>query len=118
DVVAIAAVRATREAIVARGRERLPSIIGIPIAGETAGKETFDGATEAAMFPGDLPDDPQPLFVGVTEPFKGLADAQAGEADYRFLRFRPPAVDNKTHPALPHIRLDRALEFLLGDYLA
>src|SRR5262249_7226193 len=42
DVVAIAAVRATREATVARGRERLPSIIGVPVAGETAGDETFD----------------------------------------------------------------------------
>src|SRR5262249_36469387 len=41
DVVALAAVRATREATVARGRERLPSIVGIPIAGEqVAGKSS------------------------------------------------------------------------------
>jgi predicted YcjX-like family ATPase len=42
-----------------------------------------------------------------------------GEADYRFLRFRPPRVeraDGKS-PTLPHIRLDRALQFLLGDRL-
>jgi predicted YcjX-like family ATPase len=39
-----------------------------------------------------------------------------------FLRFRPPrvALDAASgDPApLPHIRLDRALEFLLGDQLA
>ncbi|MFL5000017.1 MAG: YcjX family protein [Xanthobacteraceae bacterium] len=120
DVVALAAVRATREALVARGRERLPSILGIPAAGETAGRESFDGETEAAMFPGDLPDDPEPLFSRETGVFKGLATADAGEADYRFLRFRPPAAETNPagHPVLPHIRLDRALQFLLGDRLA
>jgi predicted YcjX-like family ATPase len=115
DVVALAAVRATREATVARGRERLPSIIGVPAAGEIAGDQAFDGATEAAMFPGDLPDEPEPLFAGPDGAFKGLSTTEAGEADYRFLRFRPPAHDGTER--LPHIRLDRALQFLLGDYL-
>jgi predicted YcjX-like family ATPase len=116
DVVALAGVRATREATVARGRDRLPSIIGTPIAGEAAGREIFDGESEAAMFPGDLPDDPQPLFAGNEDAFRGLTSAGAGEADYRFLRFRPPRpelVDGL--PVLPHIRLDRALQFLVGD---
>ena len=116
DAVALAAVRATREAIVVRGRERLPSIIGVPIAGETAGIEAFDGATEAAMFPGDLPDDPEALFTGSCEGFKGLTTSVAAEADYRFLRVRPPEASER--PVLPHIRLDRALQFLLGDHLA
>ena len=39
----------------------------------------------------------------------------------RFIRFRPPAltqIDAEGKPAvLPHIRLDRALEFLIGDRL-
>ena len=118
DAVALAAVRATREAIVVRGRERLPSIIGVPIAGETAGIEAFDGATEAAMFPGDLPDDPEALFAGPCEGFKGLTTSVAAEADYRFLRVRPPAPEASDRPVLPHIRLDRALQFLLGDHLA
>ena len=34
DVVALAAVRATREATVARGRDKLPSILGTPAPGE------------------------------------------------------------------------------------
>ena len=72
------------------------------------------------MFPGDLPDDPEPLFSPETGVFKGLATADPGEADYRFLRFRPPAAETNPagHPVLPHIRLDRALQFLLGDRLA
>ena len=64
DVVALAAVRATREAQVARGREKLPSMLGTPAPGETANGETFDGETEVATFPGDLPADPEELFKG------------------------------------------------------
>src|SRR5262245_39718395 len=116
DVVALAAVRATREAILTRGRERLPSIVGMPIAGEVAGQETFDGATETIMFPGDLPDDADALF-GEDASFKGLISGPADDSDYRFLRFRPPPAE-AAGAALPHIRLDRALQFLLGDYLA
>jgi predicted YcjX-like family ATPase len=119
DVVALAAVRATREARVQRGREELPSIIGTPAAGESAGGTTFDGGTEAATFPGDLPDDPQALFAeGST--FKGLSSTGVDNADYRFLRFRPPLLERNAEgvPALPHIRMDRALQFLIGDRLA
>src|SRR5262249_35127527 len=64
DVVALAAVRATREAMVARGRDKLPSILGTPIPGETSNGETFDGNTEVATFPGDLPANPEALFDG------------------------------------------------------
>ncbi len=52
DVIAMAAVRATREAVVQQGREKLPSILGTPEAGETSNGEVFDGDTEAATFPG------------------------------------------------------------------
>jgi uncharacterized protein len=117
DVVALAAVRATREVMVARGRDQLPSIVGVPLAGERAGRERFDGVTEAAMFPGDLPDDPAALFDGDAQAFRGLTSVSPGETDYRFLRFRPPRRGADGGTALPHIRLDRALQFLLGDYL-
>jgi predicted YcjX-like family ATPase len=118
DVVALSAVRATREAQVARGRDKLPSILGTPSSGEQAGAEIFDGNTEVATFPGDLPDDPEILFNGA-EAFRGLSSASAEKADYRFLRFRPPRLENDDPegPALPHIRLDRALQFLIGDRL-
>ena len=116
DVVALAAVRATREAKVARGREKLPSMLGTPASGEIANGETFDGETEVATFPGDLPDDPEELFNGA----RFAAFQRASEkADYRFLRFRPPLLERagSDEPALPHIRLDRALQFLIGDRL-
>jgi predicted YcjX-like family ATPase len=118
DVVALAAVRATREAMVARGRDKLPSILGTPLPGETDGDEAFDGNTEVATFPGDLPGDPDALFNGKGA-FRGLSSAAAEESDFRFLRFRPPPLerDHDHAPALPHIRLDRALQFLIGDRL-
>jgi uncharacterized protein len=118
DVVALAAVRATREAQVMRGRENLPSILGTPVAGETANGDTFDGNTEVATFPGELPEDPKRLFEGETA-FSGLASTKADKADFRFLRFRPPrlAQEGTDAPMLPHIRLDRALQFLIGDKL-
>jgi predicted YcjX-like family ATPase len=118
DVVALAAVRATREATVARGRDKLPSILGMPASGEMANGETFDGNTEVATFPGDLPDDPEQLFNSEAA-FRGLSSAAADKADFRFLRFRPPHLENEgpDGPTLPHIRLDRALQFLIGDKL-
>jgi hypothetical protein len=118
DVVALAAVRATREATVARGREKLPSILGTPASGEIANGETFDGATEVATFPGDLPANPEGLFNSDSA-FSGLTHASADKADFRFLRFRPPLLEREgaEEPVLPHIRLDRALQFLLGDKL-
>src|SRR5882757_8916709 len=108
DVVALSAVRATREAVVARGRDKLPSILGTPAPGESA---------KAATFPGDLPADPEELFNGAG--FRGLSSTPADDSDFRFLRFRPPLLerDDSGAPALPHIRLDRALQFLIGDKL-
>jgi uncharacterized protein len=118
DVVALAAVRATREATVARGRDKLPSILGTPAPGEQANGEAFDGKTEVATFPGDLPADPEQLFAG-DGAFRGLSSASAEKTDYRFLRFRPPQLEREGagDPTLPHIRLDRALQFLIGDRL-
>jgi predicted YcjX-like family ATPase len=118
DVVALAAVRATKEAMVARGRDKLPSILGTPAPGEITNGEAFDGNTEVATFPGDLPADTEALFAG-NGAFRGLSSAAAETSDFRFLRFRPPLVerDGGQEPSLPHIRLDRALQFLIGDRL-
>jgi len=111
-------VRATREALVSRGRDKLPSLLGTPAPGETANGDTFDGETEVATFPGDLPEDPGALFDGETA-FRGLSSTAAEKSDFRFLRFRPPHLerDGDGEPTLPHIRLDRALQFLIGDRL-
>ncbi len=110
DVLALASVRATREASVTKLGDTLPSIIGTPIAGETVDGRTFDGKTEVALFPGDLPHNPDDVLK---------PDGEA--TDVRFVRFRPPRLERTAEGltlSLPHIRLDRALEFLLGDRLA
>ena len=110
-VMALAALRATREAEARSGWQRLPCIVGVPMPGERLGRKTFDGRSEAAVFPGDLPMDAASL----------LSASQPSE-QVRFLRFRPPRISLDAPagdaPALPHIRLDRALDFLLGDRLA
>jgi uncharacterized protein len=79
------------------------------MAGETLDSHAFNGTDEAAVFPGDLPDDPA---LALDPDSEGLA--------LRFLRFRPPVAERSADGrlrALPHIRLDRALEFLIGDRL-
>jgi predicted YcjX-like family ATPase len=111
EVQALAALRATREAEAKVDGELLPCIVGVPMPGERVGGKTFDGREEAAVFPGDLPDDPQAAL-----------SPQAAPAGLQFVRFRPPRVrpagaDGEA-PPLPHVRLDRALEFLLADWLA
>ncbi|WP_210484668.1 YcjX family protein [Microvirga antarctica] len=105
--VALASVRATRETTIREGRETLRAVAGIPEAGERIGGERFDGETEAAIFPGELPEAAAAVFEGAVPP-----------GSLRFPRFRPPRlpVDAAGRMArMPHIRLDRALEFLLGD---
>ena len=119
DVVALSAVRATREATARRGRQQLPCVVGVPLPGEAVVGEIFDGETEVAIFPGDLPDDPNTLLLGDENAFRGLATTSLQNVDFRFLRVRPPALEMTENgvPALPHIRLDRALQFLIGDKL-
>ena len=118
DVVALAAVRATREARVQRGREELPSIIGTPAAGESAGGTTFDGNTEAATFPGDLPDDPASA-VRRGQHFQGPVLDRPRQCRLPLPALPPAAAGARPNgePALPHIRMDRALQFLIGDRL-
>ncbi len=104
---AMAAIRATREGrATVEGRE-LPVIIGVPEAGEEIDGQTFDGRTEAAIFPGELPEDPRRLLSG------------DWQGRLRFVRFRPPDVRPplplEPAPPFPHIRLDAALQFLIGD---
>ena len=91
----------------------------MPVAGEAIGGDIFDGETEAAIFPGDLPDDPNELLGSEKNSFRGLATTSSQNADFRFLRVRPPVLELTENgaPALPHIRLDRALQILIGDRL-
>lgn len=114
EVMAIAALRSTREAEAKSGGEQLACILGTPLPGETIDGRTFDGNTEVAVFPGDLPEDPAAAL-------EALETQPAGSRPVDVIRFRPPrlalsATDGRP-VAMPHIRLDRALDFLLSDRL-
>ena len=113
DVIALAAVRATREGLVRGEGGALPSIIGTAAKGETVGGRAFDGATDVAVFPGDLPAD-APGLLAASGQRPGGDDTPT---DLRFVRFRPPPLETTADgiPALPQIRLDRAMQFLFGD---
>ena len=108
--MALASVRATRETTIREGRETLRAVAGMPEAGERVGDEIFDGETEAAIFPGELPETRRGGVRG---------GGPAGLAPVPPLPSAEAAVDAAGRMAkMPHIRLDRALEFLLGDRFA
>ncbi len=100
--MAIAALRATVEETAEHGGETLDMVRGRLLA---TGKE-------AAMYAGELPEDPAHL----------LTPARAGaerwlDRDYGVMGFAPARLTLKPGEGPPHIRLDRAAEFLIGDRL-
>ncbi|WP_108462468.1 YcjX family protein [Devosia naphthalenivorans] len=106
--IALAGIRATREGTINEGGEVLPTIIGTPIEGEVLDGTRYDGKTEIALFPGDLPERPDSLFEDGTP------------VALNFLRFAPPQKLERNvegDVVLPHIRFDRALDYLVGDWL-
>ncbi len=108
--MAFAAIRATREVRIDDRGKNLLAIAGTPEAGELVGVDMFDGLTEAAVFPGELPENPSLVF-----------DRNAERWQVRAPRFRPPLVlpdAGGRLPTLPHLRLDRVLDFLIGDRLS
>ncbi|EJF88790.1 YcjX family protein [Bartonella tamiae] len=104
ESLAIASIRTTREGLSTQHNENLPVVIGTPMPHETIAGTQFDGTTQTAIFPGDLPNSLEQLL---NENWKNHLN---------FVNFRPPKIDKKS--SFPHIRLDRAMQFLLGDYLS
>jgi predicted YcjX-like family ATPase len=64
------------------------------------------------MFPGLLPADPARLLSPAREGAEKWLDA-----DYALMGFAPARLTLKPGEGPPHIRLDRAAEFLIGDRL-
>jgi predicted YcjX-like family ATPase len=107
--IAMAGIRATSEGTIREGGETLATLIGTPLAGEMLDGITYDGSTEIALFPGDLPERPDSLFE------------DGNPVALSFLRFTPPQRLERNAAGdlvLPHIRLDRALDYLIGDWMA
>jgi predicted YcjX-like family ATPase len=107
---ALASVRATREGQARQGNETLPCIVGTPLKGDRIGARSFDGDEELAIFPGDLPEN---ASLALSPEW-----LRSGQAPAHFVRFRPPKQAPREFgraASLPHIRLDRILNFLIGD---
>lgn len=66
----------------------------------------------AAFYPGALPVDPGHLLMPARKGDEGWLDA-----DYEVMDFAPMPLTLKPGEGPPHIRLDRAAQFLLGDRL-
>jgi predicted YcjX-like family ATPase len=102
SALALASFRATVEEKIERGGETLYAVRGRL---EATGKQ-------AVMYPGELPSDPARLL----SPAREGAEAWLG-ADYGVMSFAPARITRRPGEGPPHIRLDRAAEFLLGDRL-
>ena len=72
----------------------------------------LDTNKQAAFFPGKLPTDPAHLLAPARE-----GSANWLDADYSVMNFAPAQITRKPGDGLPHIRLDKAAQFLLGDRL-
>ncbi|MBT8415663.1 MAG: YcjX family protein [Boseongicola sp.] len=100
--MSMAALRATTEDRIEQGGRTLDVVRGTL---EASGKR-------AAFYPGKLPEDPSRLL----NPARQGAEAWL-DADYEVMRFAPQPLELKPGDGPPHIRLDRAAEFLIGDRL-
>ena len=72
----------------------------------------LDSGKQAAFYPGALPEDPTHLLGPAREGAEKWLDQ-----DYQIMRFAPAKLSLKPGEGPPHIRLDRAAQFLIGDRL-
>jgi len=100
--MSLAGLRATVEERVERDGQSLPAVRGRLLAtGKTA-----------VMYPGALPGDPARILSPAREGAERWLDAEFG-----LMGFAPARITLKPGEGPPHIRLDRAVEFLIGDRL-
>ena len=100
--MSIASLRATVEEMRPHDGAKLPCVRGA----------LLDTGKQAAFYPGDLPQDPARLLAPAREGAKHWLDA-----DYRVMNFAPARLSRTPGEGPPHIRLDRAAQFLIGDRL-
>ena len=100
--MSVASLRATVEQTVTRDGREIDVVRG----------RRIDTGKEAALFPGNLPEDPGVLLSPARQGAEDWTDAA-----YHVTRFAPPKLGGARGEGLPHIRLDRAAEFLIGDRL-
>ena len=100
--LSLASLRCTVEEMLDQNGTQLPAVRG----------RLLSSGKQALMYPGELP----------TDPARILAPARDGaarwlDADYALMAFAPARSHQAPGMGPPHIRLDRAAEFLIGDQL-
>jgi uncharacterized protein len=100
--LSIASLRATTEEMHDHEGRELPCVRGT----------LAETGKAAAFYPGELPEDPAHLLGPAREGAQDWLGAQ-----YQVMRFAPAPLTLKPGDGPPHIRLDRAAEFLIGDRL-
>ncbi|SNS99931.1 YcjX family protein [Antarctobacter heliothermus] len=102
QAMSLAALRATTEQVIQHQGSDLPCVRGT----------LLDTGKQAAFYPGALPEDPSHLLGTAREGAETWLDQ-----DYSVMNFAPAPLVLKPGEGPPHIRLDRAAQFLIGDKL-
>ena len=102
DAMALASLRATTEEMRSHNGTELGCVRGT----------LLETSKQAAFFPGLLPEDPAQLLGPAQQ-----GAAQWLDAEFGAMAFAPAPHTLKAGEGPPHIRLDRAAQFLIGDRL-
>ncbi len=100
--MSIAALRATVEETISHEGRKLDCVRG----------RLSSTGKSVAMYAGELPQDPAQLLTPAREGRQEWLDA-----DYAVMQFAPARLELRPGDGPPHIRLDKAAEFLFGDRL-
>ncbi len=102
QALSLAGLRATTEETITHDGQEIDVVRG----------RLLNDGKHAAFYPGDLPSDPAKLL----NPARAGAETWL-DADYRVMNFAPSVLSLRPGDGPPHIRLDKAAQFLLGDRL-
>ena len=102
EALSLASLRTTTEQMRNHNGSELPCVRGI----------LLENGKQAAFYPGELPEDPAHLLG----PARNGAEGWLGD-DYGYMAFAPAHLTLSPGDGPPHIRLDRAAQFLIGDRL-
>lgn len=102
SAMALASVRATVEEEIRHEGETVQLVRG----------RLLESGKQAALYAGELPKDPAKLLQPARE-----GATRWLEQDYSIMKFAPAVLELSPGDGPPHIRLDRAVEFLIGDKL-
>ncbi|MQQ09292.1 YcjX family protein [Epibacterium sp. SM1979] len=100
--LSLASLRTTTEELRSHNGQDLPCVRG----------RLLNSGKSAAFYPGALPQDPTQLLAPARQGAESWLDGE-----FQAMAFAPAALSLKPGDGPPHIRLDRAAEFLIGDRL-